>query len=164
MFGLSFGEIFVIGIIALIFIGPEELPVIARTIARFLNDLKHSASGLTDEIKKQASIDLQPKKMSEQIFDLATNAMLTKDAHAKNENLQNPSLTIQTGATVDAKSDQHVQNSFVDPHPQSITHGENQNEIRIEAEPLAVAVKPKIQNQGVTTQILPDKNEVSENE
>ena len=69
MFGLSFGEIFVIGIIALIFIGPEELPVIARTIARFLNDLKHSASGLTDEIKKQASIDLQPKKMSEQIFE-----------------------------------------------------------------------------------------------
>lgn len=43
MFNLGMSEIFIICVIALIFIGPKQLPEIARTIARFLNELKRAA-------------------------------------------------------------------------------------------------------------------------
>ncbi|HEX7674499.1 MAG TPA: twin-arginine translocase TatA/TatE family subunit [Bdellovibrio sp.] len=57
MFGLSIFEILFLAGLALIVIGPKELPEVARTIGRFLNELKRSTSGLTNELKQQARID-----------------------------------------------------------------------------------------------------------
>lgn len=56
MFGIGFTEMLVIAGIALIFIGPEQFPSMARTLGRFINELRRS----TDEIKSQftSSIDL----------------------------------------------------------------------------------------------------------
>ena len=57
MFGLSFFEILFLAILALIVIGPKELPIVARTLGRFLNDLKRTTNGLTEELKQHARID-----------------------------------------------------------------------------------------------------------
>lgn len=54
MFGLGMSEIILLGIIALVVIGPKELPQLARTIGRFLNELKRSTNGLTEELREQA--------------------------------------------------------------------------------------------------------------
>ncbi len=37
---MGFSEILLLGAIALIFIGPKQLPEVARVIARFLNELR----------------------------------------------------------------------------------------------------------------------------
>lgn len=58
MFGLGMSELLVLGILALILIGPKQLPEVARTLGRFINDLKRSAEGVSDELKKQAKMDL----------------------------------------------------------------------------------------------------------
>lgn len=58
MFGLGMSELILLGVLALILIGPKQLPEVARTLGRFLNDLKRSADGLTEDIKKQARVDL----------------------------------------------------------------------------------------------------------
>ncbi|HEY1079173.1 MAG TPA: twin-arginine translocase TatA/TatE family subunit [Bdellovibrio sp.] len=57
-------EIIFLGLLALIVIGPKELPELARTIGRFMNELKRSTNVLTDELKQQAKFDLHemPKK------------------------------------------------------------------------------------------------------
>lgn len=57
MFGLGMSEIIFLAVLALIVIGPKELPQVARTIGRFLNELKRSTTDLTDELKQQARID-----------------------------------------------------------------------------------------------------------
>ena len=57
MFGLGMSEIILLGIIALVVIGPKELPQLARTIGRFMNELKRSTNVLSDEIKEQVRID-----------------------------------------------------------------------------------------------------------
>lgn len=57
MFGLGLSEIIFIAVLALIFIGPKQLPEVARTVGRFLNELKRSTSDFTDELKAQARID-----------------------------------------------------------------------------------------------------------
>lgn len=58
MFGLGLSELIMLGVLALLLIGPKQLPEVARTLGRFINDLKRSAEGLTDDIKKQAKVDL----------------------------------------------------------------------------------------------------------
>jgi len=51
MFGIGMTEMIVIAVIALIFIGPDQIPQVARTVGRFLNELRRS----TDDIKRQFS-------------------------------------------------------------------------------------------------------------
>ncbi|OYZ24658.1 MAG: hypothetical protein B7Y39_00330 [Bdellovibrio sp. 28-41-41] len=58
MFGLGMSELILLGVLALILVGPKQLPEVARTLGRFLNDLKRSAEGITEDIKKQARVDL----------------------------------------------------------------------------------------------------------
>lgn len=57
MFGLGMSEIIFLAIFALIVIGPKELPQLARTLGRFLNELKRTSNILQDEIKQQVRLD-----------------------------------------------------------------------------------------------------------
>ena len=41
MFNLGFSELIVLAVIGLLVIGPEQLPVVARKLARVLNQFKH---------------------------------------------------------------------------------------------------------------------------
>ncbi|UOF00446.1 Sec-independent protein translocase subunit TatA/TatB [Bdellovibrio reynosensis] len=50
-------EIIVLGVLALIVIGPKELPELARSIGRFLNELKRTTNVLQDELKEQVRLD-----------------------------------------------------------------------------------------------------------
>lgn len=59
MFNLGLSEMILIGIIALIFIGPKQLPEIARTIGRMLNELKRATDDITTSITKPDSYQKQ---------------------------------------------------------------------------------------------------------
>lgn len=43
MFDMGFGELLLLGAIALIAIGPKQLPEVARTVGRFLNQFRDAA-------------------------------------------------------------------------------------------------------------------------
>lgn len=47
MFNLGFTELILLGAIALIFIGPKQLPDVAKTVGRLLNEWKRATSDLT---------------------------------------------------------------------------------------------------------------------
>ena len=47
MFNIGFSEFLAIGIIALLVIGPEQLPQVARTLGRLLNELRRATQDLT---------------------------------------------------------------------------------------------------------------------
>lgn len=49
MLGLSWGEIFVIGILGLVILGPDELPRIAKTIMQVLNSFRRQS----DEVRRE---------------------------------------------------------------------------------------------------------------
>ena len=57
MFGLGMSEIILLAVLALIVIGPKELPDLARTIGRFLNELKRSTSDFTEDLREKARFD-----------------------------------------------------------------------------------------------------------
>ena len=58
MFGLSFGEILVILVIALIVLGPERLPGFARTVGKTMADLRRTL----DEMKLDLSLHDVPER------------------------------------------------------------------------------------------------------
>ncbi len=55
MFGLGFGEILVILLIALIFIGPKKLPELARGLGKGLREFQNATKGLAEQIDQAKS-------------------------------------------------------------------------------------------------------------
>ncbi|MEQ4617518.1 MAG: Sec-independent protein translocase protein TatB [Corticimicrobacter sp.] len=57
MFDISFTELMVIGIIALIVIGPEKLPKVARTIGHLLGRAQRYVNDVKTDIRKEIELD-----------------------------------------------------------------------------------------------------------
>lgn len=94
---MSFSHMVLLAIIALIVIPPEKLPDFARQLARFLNDIRRSTSGLWEDLKSDAALkpeDLNfykaqpPNKPSEKIATVdagATSTSVTAQASSASE-------------------------------------------------------------------------------
>lgn len=69
MFGLSFTHLVILAVLILVFVGPEQLPEVARTIARLLNEWKRATgdiqSHLTNTLREDFNVNrmLDLKKM-----------------------------------------------------------------------------------------------------
>lgn len=59
MFNIGFSELIFLLILGLIVIGPKQLPEMARTIGRFINDLKRTTEDFTNDIKNHTTIDFK---------------------------------------------------------------------------------------------------------
>ena len=60
MFDISFGEIFLVLVVAVIFIGHKDLPVVIRAVVRGINHVKRftrEVRQLFDDISKEAGVE-----------------------------------------------------------------------------------------------------------
>jgi sec-independent protein translocase protein TatB len=53
MFGLGFGEIVIVAILALVLLGPDRLPEAAKTLGKTLRDLKKATDGLKGQFEAE---------------------------------------------------------------------------------------------------------------
>lgn len=63
MFGLGFGELVLIFIIALIFIGPKKLPELAKGLGKGIREFQNAAKGFGDQLQNDE--DSTPKKVAD---------------------------------------------------------------------------------------------------
>ena len=81
MFNLSFGELFVLGSIALIFIGPKQLPQVAKVLGKTLNELRKAMSEvkstMADEMTKPAPEKVPGKPLDKAPDNLEDTKKLT---------------------------------------------------------------------------------------
>ena len=71
MFDMSFGELCIILIIALVVLGPKQLPQVAYRIGRWLRFFKNSFAAVGNELREEMQADMESKhkKLTEGIKD-----------------------------------------------------------------------------------------------
>jgi sec-independent protein translocase protein TatB len=57
MFGLGFGEIVIIAILALLLLGEKRLPEAAKTLGKTLREIRHATDDLKDQIQTELYLD-----------------------------------------------------------------------------------------------------------
>lgn len=70
MFDVSFTELIVIGIVALVVIGPERLPGVARTLGHLLGRAQRYVNDVKADINREIQLD-ELKKMQNQLAESA---------------------------------------------------------------------------------------------
>ncbi|CAG0932942.1 MAG: Sec-independent protein translocase protein TatB [Rhodocyclaceae bacterium] len=72
MFDIGFSELMVIALVALVVIGPERLPRVARTAGHLLGRLQRYVSDVKTDINREIQLE-ELKKMQQQVEDSARN-------------------------------------------------------------------------------------------
>ena len=70
MFDIGFSELMVIGIVALIVIGPERLPKVARTLGHLLGRAQRYVNDVKSDISREVQLD-ELKKLQSQVSNSA---------------------------------------------------------------------------------------------
>jgi sec-independent protein translocase protein TatB len=72
MFDIGFSELFVIGVVALIVIGPEKLPRVARTAGHLIGRLQRYVSDVKADINREVELD-ELRKMRDSVQEAASS-------------------------------------------------------------------------------------------
>jgi sec-independent protein translocase protein TatB len=90
MFNFSPEKLFLVAIIALVVLGPHRLPHAARSLGRFMAQLRHMSSSFQDEVRgalsepvdafNSALGDFRPQDMPRSVRQAITNTLITPAA------------------------------------------------------------------------------------
>jgi sec-independent protein translocase protein TatB len=72
MFDIGFSELLVIGVVALIVIGPEKLPRVARTVGHLAGRLQRYVADVKADINREIELD-ELRKMRDSMQQAASN-------------------------------------------------------------------------------------------
>jgi sec-independent protein translocase protein TatB len=93
MFDIGFSELLVIGLVALIVIGPEKLPRVARTLGHLAGRLQRYVADVKADINREIELD-ELRKMRDSMHKAASemetsvNTELTKTADELNKSIE----------------------------------------------------------------------------
>lgn len=87
MFDVSFTELMVIGVVALIVIGPERLPKVARTVGHLLGRAQRYVNDVKSDIRREVELDDLRKFKSE----------MDEAAHNVKTSLRETETSLRTG-------------------------------------------------------------------
>lgn len=100
MFDIAFTELMIVALVALVVIGPERLPRMARTAGHLLGRLQRYVSDVKSDINREIQLD-ELKKMQQQFEDAARNleSGVTQEFTSM-ESILNRSLQAETAGLV----------------------------------------------------------------
>ncbi len=113
MFGISFGELLLVGLVALLVLGPERLPGAARTAGLWVGRLKRSFNAIKDEVEREIGADeIRRQLHNEEILSMEQQAkrLLSPPTPADSPNLNST-------ATDSSTDSQPASPASTDPQP-----------------------------------------------
>ena len=72
MFGLTFEKLLLVGVVAVLLIGPERLPHYSSLFAKFVRNIRDMANGAKERLKEEMGDDYDPdewKKLDPRQYD-----------------------------------------------------------------------------------------------
>ncbi len=78
MFDIGFSELLVIGVVALIVIGPQKLPRVARTVGHLLGRMQRYVSDVKADINREIELE-ELRKMRDSMQQAATDIQSSVD-------------------------------------------------------------------------------------
>lgn len=75
MFDVSFSELFVIAVVALLVIGPEKLPKVARTMGAFMGRMQRYVAQVKDEVNREVRFE-ELQKLQQEIKQSVENNLV----------------------------------------------------------------------------------------
>lgn len=85
MFDIGFSELVVIGVVALLVIGPERLPKVARTVGHLLGRAQRYVSDVKSDINREMELD-ELRKLQAQVSESAR--MLESSLHKEMDSVR----------------------------------------------------------------------------
>lgn len=114
MFGISFSELLLVGLVALLVLGPERLPGAARTAGLWIGRLKRSFNAIKQEVEREIGADeIRRQLHNEHILSLEEEARKIMQPQ------QPPAAPVAPAATVAPAPAEPVAETPVSPAPAS---------------------------------------------
>ncbi|MDN4543464.1 MULTISPECIES: Sec-independent protein translocase protein TatB [unclassified Pseudomonas] len=108
MFGISFSELLLVGLVALLVLGPERLPGAARTAGLWVGRLKRSFNAIKQEVEREIGADeIRRQLHNEHILSLEQEARKiftptqqepTPVEHVGEQTIQTPAAAVPPAA------------------------------------------------------------------
>lgn len=102
MFEVGFSEIIVIVVVALIVIGPDKLPKLARTYGLLYGRVQRYISGVKQDIDRQVALDTMKKATADAQQKLLSMQSTLIDVHSEIEDMVLPPVAAKPVTPVPA--------------------------------------------------------------
>lgn len=126
MFGLGMPEILLILAIALIVIGPQKLPEVAKTLGRAMGEFKRSAQDLknsididTTPVKKEVTARSKKKKLKDVIKDIASDDPVTESESPKSGSSEDSTVNQEDQSDLASSPSRDVADASQSSDPES---------------------------------------------
>ena len=95
MFDIGFSELIVIAIVALVVIGPERLPKVARTAGHLLGRMQRYVNDVKSDISREMQLD-ELKKLQAEVQDSARNLKqnISSEMHAAQQAVEQTAQSV----------------------------------------------------------------------
>lgn len=168
MFDIGFTELMLIGVVALVVIGPERLPKVARTVGHLLGRMQRYVNDVKSDINREMQLDELKKLQSEvvesarslessvrQEMDAARSTFsgIGQDAQAALDELRATAeghVSLETGA-------QGMANAEIQPAPVGASPGLSSDSAASQAVSASTFEPPAASSGATTAALLPRK-------
>jgi sec-independent protein translocase protein TatB len=111
VFDIGFLELMVVGILGLLVLGPERLPVAARTVGLFIGKIRRTMSNIQDDLERKVRTD----ELKEKLRDPYATYKDEEESAAKDNLLQN-AIVKETVSKETADTDSAAKDAVEDTH------------------------------------------------
>ncbi len=116
MFDFSFGELALLAIIALLVVGPERLPELARKAGRWYGALRRTVDHARSEVEQQLLLD-ELRQEARKLREYADTELLPADPTQSAAPAEEPRTDSGKRAATDDGQIVQAQSSETEPHP-----------------------------------------------
>lgn len=113
MFELSFSELALIALIALIVIGPERLPGVARTVGKWIGKVQRMAASVRADIDRELQTEELKKMLTEQKAEMEELRNIVDESRASIEgDMQSINAELTPGSPTNRQLKESIQRAI----------------------------------------------------